>query len=84
MGEIGFNKLLLILVVALLLFGSRRLPEIGASLGKGLREFKRSLSDADGYWGSPHDPGSAEAGPFEDQPPSKPPPTTQEPKRLSR
>jgi len=45
MGEIGFDKLLLILVVVLLLFGAKRLPEIGASFGKGIREFKRSLSD---------------------------------------
>jgi sec-independent protein translocase protein TatA len=46
MGEIGFDKLLLILVVLLPLFGARRLPEIGASLWKGIREFKRSVSDA--------------------------------------
>ena len=45
MGEIGFDKLVLIVVVVLLLFGARRLPEIGASVGKGIREFKRSLSD---------------------------------------
>ena len=45
MGEIGFDKLVLIIVVALLLFGAKRLPEIGASFGKGIREFKRSLSD---------------------------------------
>lgn len=45
MGEIGFEKLLLIAVVVLLLFGAKRVPEIGASLGKGIREFKRSLSD---------------------------------------
>jgi sec-independent protein translocase protein TatA len=47
MGEFGFDKLLLIAVVVLLLFGARRLPEIGASLGKGIREFKRGISDAD-------------------------------------
>jgi sec-independent protein translocase protein TatA len=45
MGEIGFDKLLLIAVVVLLLFGAKRVPEIGASLGKGIREFERSLSD---------------------------------------
>jgi sec-independent protein translocase protein TatA len=47
MGEIGFDKLLLIVVVVLLLFGAKRVPEIGASIGKGIREFKRGLSDAD-------------------------------------
>jgi sec-independent protein translocase protein TatA len=36
---------MVILAVALLLFGARRLPEIGASLGKGIREFKRSLTE---------------------------------------
>lgn len=46
MGEIGFDKLLLIVVVVLLLFGAKRVPEIGASIGKGIREFKRGLSDA--------------------------------------
>jgi sec-independent protein translocase protein TatA len=48
MGEIGFEKLVLIMVVVLLLFGAKRLPEIGASLGKGIREFKRSLADTSG------------------------------------
>ncbi len=47
MGEIGFDKLLLIVVVVLLLFGAKRVPEIGASIGKGIREFKRGLSDPD-------------------------------------
>jgi sec-independent protein translocase protein TatA len=56
MGEIGFEKLLLIAVVVLLLFGAKRVPEIGASLGKGIREFKRSLSDAqDAVSGNPVD-----------------------------
>jgi sec-independent protein translocase protein TatA len=44
-GEIGIEKILLILVVVLLLFGAKRIPEIGSSLGRGIREFKRSVSD---------------------------------------
>ena len=44
-GNLGFGEILLILVVVLLLFGAKRLPEVGASLGKGIREFKRSISD---------------------------------------
>jgi sec-independent protein translocase protein TatA len=44
MGEIGFDKILLLLVIVLLLFGAKRLPEFGRSLGKGIREFKGSLS----------------------------------------
>jgi sec-independent protein translocase protein TatA len=46
-GEIGFDKLLMLLVLFLLLFGAKRLPEIGRSLGKGIREFKGSLSGLD-------------------------------------
>jgi sec-independent protein translocase protein TatA len=43
-GEIGFDKLLMLLVMFLLLFGAKRIPEIGRSLGKGIREFKGSLA----------------------------------------
>lgn len=44
-GNLGFTEILMIVVVVLLLFGAKRLPEIGASFGKGIREFKKSLSD---------------------------------------
>jgi sec-independent protein translocase protein TatA len=44
-GNIGFMEILLVLVVVLLLFGARRLPEIGASFGKSIKEFKRGLTD---------------------------------------
>ncbi len=46
-GNLGFMEILLILVVVLLLFGARRLPEIGASFGKSIKEFKKGLSDVD-------------------------------------
>lgn len=45
MGNLGFTEIMLILLVVLLLFGAKRLPEVGASIGKGIREFKRSISD---------------------------------------
>jgi sec-independent protein translocase protein TatA len=45
MANLGMWEILLILLVVLLLFGAKRLPEVGASFGKGIREFKRSLSD---------------------------------------
>jgi sec-independent protein translocase protein TatA len=47
MPEIGITGLILILVVALLVFGPKRLPEIGRSLGRGMREFKDSISGND-------------------------------------
>jgi sec-independent protein translocase protein TatA len=40
-------ELAIILVIVLVIFGAKRVPEIGASFGKGIREFKRSLSDVD-------------------------------------
>ena len=46
-GNLGFTELLMILVIVLVLFGARRVPEIGASIGKGIREFKKNISDAD-------------------------------------
>jgi len=44
-GSIGGPELLLIFVVALLIFGPRKLPELGKSLGKGLAEFRRAAND---------------------------------------
>jgi sec-independent protein translocase protein TatA len=46
-GNFGFTEMLMLLVLVLVLFGARRVPEIGASIGKGIREFKRNLSDVD-------------------------------------
>ena len=45
MANLGFTEIMLILLVVLLLFGAKRLPEVGASFGKGIRELKRSLTD---------------------------------------
>ena len=45
--EIGITGLIVILIVALLVFGPKRLPEIGRSLGKGMREFKDSVTGKD-------------------------------------
>ncbi len=43
--NLGFPELLLILVIALLVFGPKKLPEIGKALGKGMAEFKRASND---------------------------------------
>ena len=82
-GNLGFGEILLILVVVLLLFGAKRLPEVGASLGKGIREFKRSVSDlqdpAPGSdEGRPAAPRQSESGTS-----SRPQPTAGDPKRLT-
>jgi sec-independent protein translocase protein TatA len=45
MFGIGISELLVILLVCLLLFGANRLPEIGKSIGEGVREFKKSLKE---------------------------------------
>jgi sec-independent protein translocase protein TatA len=47
MPEIGIAGLVVIVIVALVVFGPRRLPEIGRSLGKGMREFKDSITGRD-------------------------------------
>ena len=47
MFGMGPMELTIVLVIVLVLFGAKRVPEIGASLGKGIREFKRSISDVD-------------------------------------
>ncbi len=44
-GNLGIPELLVIMGLALLIFGAKRLPEIGSSLGKGIREFKSSIKD---------------------------------------
>ena len=44
-GSIGFPELLLIFIVALLLFGPKKLPEIGKTLGRSMAEFKKATND---------------------------------------
>lgn len=46
MGSLGLPEILGILVIVLLLFGARKIPEVMRSLGQGLREFKKATSEA--------------------------------------
>jgi sec-independent protein translocase protein TatA len=52
---ISWPEILILLLVALLVFGPKRLPEMGRSLGRGLREFKDSVSGRDGRDDHDHD-----------------------------
>jgi TatA/E family protein of Tat protein translocase len=45
MGPIGIQELVLILVIALLVFGPKKLPELGRSIGKTLAEFRRASNE---------------------------------------
>lgn len=47
MFGIGVPEMLIIMVVALVLFGPGKLPEIGGALGKGIRDFKRAINSND-------------------------------------
>jgi len=67
--EIGISGLILILIVALIIFGPKRLPEMGRSLGKGMREFKDSISGKDDDdKDEPAELPPAAATPVEDEP----------------
>lgn len=44
-GNLGFGEIMGILIIVLLLFGAKRIPEIAGSMGKGIREFKKSVNE---------------------------------------
>lgn len=46
-GGIGMPELIIILVIILIIFGAGKLPEIGAGLGKGIKNFKKATKDAE-------------------------------------
>ena len=78
--DLSLTHILILLVIALLVFGARRIPEIGSSLGQGIREFKKSLREV-GSVGSdqpqPPVPPSTNAS-------NLPPSSGGEPKRLNQ
>ena len=84
MGNLGFTEIMMIVVVVLLLFGAKRLPEVGASIGKGIREFKRSLTDTSDAIMSPDDRQRTNLPPRQMDAPPESTPTGGEPKRLSQ
>jgi sec-independent protein translocase protein TatA len=68
LGNLGFTEIAILLLILVLFFGAKRIPEIGASIGKGIKEFKRGLKDVD----------SSESTPPEV------PPNSEGPKRLTQ
>jgi sec-independent protein translocase protein TatA len=84
-GNLGFGELMIIMVIVLVLFGAKRVPEISASFGKGIREFKRNLNDVESAVIGAVDPARFEA-PSAPLPPGAvdrvPDDTGAEPKRL--
>jgi sec-independent protein translocase protein TatA len=45
MGSLGVTELMLILLVVLIFFGAKKIPELAQGLGKGIREFKKATKD---------------------------------------
>jgi sec-independent protein translocase protein TatA len=78
-SQLGFTELLVILMIVLLVFGAKRLPEMGSALGKGIREFKKSIKEVQE---------SVEGGGTTEAPPSRridaPVANDGEPKKLSQ
>lgn len=73
LGNLGAGEIVILMIIVLLMFGASRLPEAGRAVGKGLREFKRALTEAED---------SIRRIP-EDEPPSpSSPPPSSKPKRL--
>jgi sec-independent protein translocase protein TatA len=46
LGGIGMSELMIILVIVLVIFGAGKLPEVGSALGKGIKNFKSSMTDS--------------------------------------
>jgi sec-independent protein translocase protein TatA len=45
LGNLGFTEIAILLLILVLFFGAKRIPEIGGSIAKGIKEFKRGLKD---------------------------------------
>src|SRR6266704_6553776 len=72
-GNLGFTEIAILLLILVLFFGAKRIPEIGASIGKGIKEFKKGLKDV-----------SAEEPPATSDSPLPPAAGGSSPKRLNQ
>ena len=50
MGSLGMQEIIVIFVLALIIFGPRKLPELGKTIGKGLAEFKKASNELKQTW----------------------------------
>ncbi len=47
-GNLGFGELLIIVLIVVIFFGAKKIPELAQGIGKGIREFKKAVKDEDG------------------------------------
>jgi sec-independent protein translocase protein TatA len=81
MPSIGWQELIIILVIVLVIFGPKRLPEVGRSLGKGIKEFKKSTSEIqEQLTGEAEKPKVSETAPTPQEPAQSSEPQASEPK----
>ncbi|HTY61576.1 MAG TPA: twin-arginine translocase TatA/TatE family subunit [Acidobacteriota bacterium] len=50
MGSLGMQEIIVIFIIALIVFGPRKLPELGKTIGKGLAEFKKASNELKQTW----------------------------------
>ncbi len=60
--NLGMGELLVVLVIILLVFGAKRIPEIAGSFGKGIKEFKRNINEVGNEMRAPERQGSLPTG----------------------
>ena len=83
LGNLGPWEIILILVVVLLVFGAKRLPEMGAAMGKGIKEFKANIKEVKESIDSVDEPVSARSLSEKSSMDSPNPVDDREPKKLS-